>query len=139
MSGRCRGCAFSGRRAAFVDPRVTTPEAAEDFIADSAEMVSEFVDRDALANQCHHVASPRGILFDIGDVDAHQVHRDPACDRATPSANHHLGPACAVATAAGAEIAIGITGGDDGQFGWTASGPRAAIADGLALLDVADV
>src|SRR5690349_12471316 len=131
MSGRCRGCKFSGFRAALVDPRVTPPEASEDFIADGAKMMREFIHRDALANESNHVASPCGVLFNIGDVDAHQVHRDPARDRAPPPADHNLRSACAITTAAGAEIPISITGGDDGQSGGASRGPCRAIAHGL--------
>src|ERR1700730_14030446 len=65
LSGRCHRSGFSRFRAALVDPRVARAEAGEHFVADGAEMVREFVDRDALANQRHHVAAPRRVLFEV--------------------------------------------------------------------------
>ena len=76
-------------------------------------MVGEFVDRNAFADQRHHMAAPHGILVEIGDVDRRQVHRNPPRDRAALAGDHHLGAAGAVIGAGGAEIAVGIARGND--------------------------
>src|SRR3984893_5828954 len=56
LSGRCRWGRLSCRRAAaLVDAGVARAEVGEHFVADGAEMVREFVDRDGFANQRHHV------------------------------------------------------------------------------------
>src|SRR6202011_3421026 len=134
-----RGGWLSRRRAALVDPRVAGAEAGQDFVADGAEMMREFVDRDAFADQRRHMAAARRVLFEIGDVDGHQIHRDAAGDRAALAGDHHLGAAGAVVAAAGAEIAVGIAGGDDREPGRPPRGPGAAIADALAFIDVAEL
>src|SRR5947209_10165888 len=102
-------------------------------------MMREFVHRDAFADQRYHVASPRGLLFNVGDVDRHQVHRNPTRDRATLAADHDLSPPGAIVAAAGAEITVRVTGGDDGQFGRTPAGPGPPVAHRFALFDMADV
>src|SRR3954451_10392236 len=58
--------------AALVDTRVAFAEAGHHFVADGAEMVGEFVDRNAFADQRHHMTAPHGILVEIGDVDGRQ-------------------------------------------------------------------
>src|SRR5258705_680980 len=110
MSGRCRGgWGWLNRgRAALVDPRIARPEAGQHFVTDGAEMVSEFVDCDALANQRRHVAAPYGVLFKISDVDCHQVHRDAARNGAALAGDHRLGTARTIIAAGGAEISVGI-------------------------------
>src|SRR5712672_2225088 len=101
------------RRASLVDPRIARSEAGEHFVTDGAEMVREFVDRDALADQRRHVAAPHGVLFKIRDVDGHQVHRDTTRDWAALAGDHHLGSACAIVAASGAEISVGVARGYD--------------------------
>src|SRR5258708_3509590 len=102
-------------------------------------MVREFVDRDALADQRPHVAAPPRILFKIRDVDGHQVHRDAARYRAALAGDHHLGTARAVVTAGGAEISVGIASRYDREPGRPPRGPRSAITDAVAALDIADL
>src|SRR5258708_21134651 len=89
------------RRASLVDPRIARSEAGQHFVTDGAEMVREFVDRDALADQRRHVAAPHRILFKIRDVDGHQVHPDAARYRAALAGGHNLGTARALLTARG--------------------------------------
>ena len=102
-------------------------------------MMRELVDGDAFADQGHHVAAARGVLLEIGDVDRDQIHGDAAGDRAALAGDHDLGAAGAVIGACRAEIAVGIAGGDDRKPGRPPRGPGAAIADGLAALDIADL
>ncbi len=147
-----RGCGLCGHRrfrrerrrldlgfAALVDPRKAAAEAGQHLIADGAEMMRQLVDGDAFADQGHHVAAARRVLLEIGDVDRDQVHGDAAGDRAALADDHDLGAAGAVIGAGGAEIAVGIAGCDDREFGRPPRGPGAAIADGLAALDIADL
>ncbi len=102
-------------------------------------MVGEFVDRDAFADQRHHVTAPDRILVEVGDVDRGQVHRNPARDRAALAGDHHLGAAGAVIGAGRAEISVGIACRNERYPGRTPRGPGPAIADGLAALDIADL
>src|SRR5438552_124403 len=139
MSGRRRGGWLDRGRAALVDPGIARPEAGQHFVTDGAEMVREFVDRDALANQRHHVAAPHGVFLKIGDVDGHQVLRDAARNRTALAGDHYLGTARAVVTAGGAEISVGIAGRYDREPGRPPRGPRSAITDAVAFLDIADV
>src|ERR1700687_6123183 len=135
LSGRSRSGRLSS--ATFVDPRIARAEAGQHFVTDGAEMVREFVDRDALANQRHHLAAPHGVLFKIRDVDGHQVHRDAARNRAALAGDHHLGTARAVVTAGGAEISVGIARGDDREFCGPPRGPRSALTHAFAARDTA--
>src|SRR6266702_5819121 len=139
MSGRRRGGWLDRGRAALVDPGIAWSEAGQHFVTDGAEMVREFVDRDALANQRHHVAAPHGVFFKIGDVDAYQVHRDAARNRAALAGDHHLSTACAVVAAGSAEISVGVAGRYDRELGRPPRGPRSAVTDAVAALDIADV
>src|SRR3984957_15277201 len=146
-SGRYRGWLFGrywrglfgSRRAALVDPRVTRPEAVHNFVADGAEVVRQIVDGDALANQRHHMAAPRGVLVEVGDVDGHQVHRDAAGHRAALTRNHYVCGAGAVDAAGSAEIAVGIAGRNDRQPSRPARRPGAAVADAFAFVEIADL
>src|SRR5258705_1523423 len=117
MSGRCRRGWLDRGRAALVYPRVARSEAGQHFVTDGTEMVREFVDRNAIANQCRHVAAPHRVLFKIRDVDGHQVHRDSACKRASLAGDHDLGTARAVVTPGGAEISVGIASRYDREPG----------------------
>src|SRR6266404_8038737 len=103
-SGRGGGGGLSRRRAAFVDPGVARAEAGENFVSDGAEIVREFVNRDAFANQGRHMAASRRVGWKVGDVDGHQVHRDAADHRAALTGDDDVGTAGAVVCAGGAEI-----------------------------------
>src|ERR1700761_7135744 len=101
--------------------------------------MAEFVDRDALAKQRHEMAAAHRVLFQFGDIDRDQIHRNAACDRAALAGDDDLRAACAVIAAAGAEITVGVTGGEDSKPGRAASRPVPAIADAFAAFDIADL
>src|SRR5258707_10169086 len=83
------------------------------------------------------MAARGGVVGQVSDIDRHQVHRDAPRYRAALAGNDDLGATGPVDAAGGAEISVGVTGRYDRKFSRTPRGPGAAIADALALLDIA--
>src|SRR5579883_171363 len=97
--------------------------------------MGELIDRDAFADQRHHVAAPRRVGRQVGDVDRDQVHGDAAGYRAALAGDDDFRTAGAVAGAGGPEIAVGIAGRDNGKLRGSPRAPGAAVTDGVAALD----
>src|SRR5262249_6905911 len=58
--------------------RVTSAQAAQQFVADRAAPVRERIDVDAAADEGRPFAAPRKVLRQPRDVDGEQVHGDAA-------------------------------------------------------------
>jgi hypothetical protein len=102
-------------------------------------MMRQFIDGDALAEQRHHVAAPRRVGGQIGNVDGHQIHRNAPRHRATLAGDDNIGAAGAVIGAGRAKVPVGIAGRRDREPGRPPRGPGSAVTDGLAALDIADL
>jgi len=71
-------------------------------------------------------------VWDIGNVQHHHIHRNDADDRGRVAVNVKD-----AAVSERAVNAVGVTGGNDGEFSRPPGGPVSAIADAFTTFDVA--
>ena len=115
----------------------THTEARQDLIADGAGGGGEIVNAGVGADEGGVVAAMDAAGGEIGDVDADEVHGN-APDHGTALAAEDRDAAGAIlGTARGARHAIGVAERNDDDAGSALGRPGRAIADGLAIGDVA--
>src|SRR4029450_620956 len=118
--------------AADGDARHAAPAAHEDFPRDGAGPRPDLLDPGpARTEHDHRIAERRGAG---ADVEGHEVHRDAPDDRDTPAAQGHL---AAVRERPGDSVRIAE--GERRDPGGACGAPGAAVADGVAGADLAQV